>query len=495
MFQTAGARIRMEEHSMTEFIIAPNGLNKATAHKMAQDVVNLIVDHFSSMADKPVWTNQRDGLSTRSDAATWAEVMEDFHNVLTHSMQVAHPKFFGHMDSGPLYVSVLADWVTSALNQNLLTWELSPLATVIENEVIAWLCDRCGYSDGEGALVSGGTAANLTALLLALQHVTGGRFRTEGVWALAQRPIIFTSEQAHYSITKSAASTGLGESSVMKVGTDDAFCMEPEKLKIAIVDAKRRHCLPILVVATIGTTSTGSVDPVTELADICEANGIWLHVDAAHGGGALFSSTVQNLLNGIERADSITIDPHKWLMQSKGIGIILTRHKDSLRQMFESAAPYLARTADVQAPPQNRGSLTLQGSRRFDALRLWVTQRYLGDTGISALVEHSLAQVREWTDLLKANPEIELAHEPQLNLLCFRYRSDDVEMGMLDIYNESIQRELMNSGKGFVSLTSLRGHRWLRSVFINPSTTKADMLTVLSSIVESGRRVCRGTRP
>ncbi|MCL6577553.1 aminotransferase class I/II-fold pyridoxal phosphate-dependent enzyme [Kyrpidia sp.] len=472
-----------------EKVLTVDPSNHRVARAMARRVADMVIDHFASLANRPVWHEGDAWLPADGRSGEWAEILIDMRSVLEHSMQVAHPKFFGHMDSGPLLVAVLADWVASALNQNMLAWELSPLATAVEEEVIAWLCALCGMDHGEGSLVSGGTVSNLTALLLALQSVTQGRFRTEGVWALRRRPVIFASDQAHYSVVKSAATAGLGEQSVVKISTDDAFRMDPERLRTALREVRASDASPVMVVATVGTTSTGSVDPVDAVADICREYGVWLHVDAAHGGALLFSEQKKHLLKGIDRADSVTVDPHKWLMQPKSMGAILTRHKGALRNLFESGAPYLTRKNETSARPQSRGGMSLQGSRRFDALRLWVTRRYLGDSGLTELVERNLAQVRAWADLLRAHPAFELAHEPELNLLCFRYRPAGVADERLDAINEEIQRELMRSGEGFLSVTSLRGRRWLRSVFINPTTREEDMRAVLDSIEKIGQRL------
>ncbi|WCK55315.1 aspartate aminotransferase family protein [Aneurinibacillus sp. Ricciae_BoGa-3] len=480
---------------MTEkiYTVGPSAMHVEAVRNMAHDVAELVVDHFSTLRNRPVFENTAPvDRPKKFSPLSWEQTLSELRRVLQQSMQVAHPRFFGHMDSGPLYIAVLADWVTSALNQNMLSWELSPVATDIENEVIEWFCNVCGYEDGEGTLVSGGTMANLTGLLLALQRATEGRYCKEGVWALRKRPVLFTSDQAHYSIAKAAASTGLGEQSVLKIPADQSFRMDVNQLEKAIRDAIAIDRIPIMVVATAGTTSTGSVDPLMNIADICRKYNIWLHVDAAHGGGALFSEKARPLLHGIEAADSITFDPHKWLMQPKGMGMIVTRHLNVLKQLFYSGAPYLTRQKEVQ--PESRGSMTLQGSRRFDALRLWITRKYLGDTGLAEIIDGTLRKVSDWAALLYDSGQFELAHKPDLNLLCFRYRPLNVDDDRLDELNEWIQQQLMNSGVGFVSLTTLNGSRWMRSVFINPATTIDDMTEVMKEIGRIAQQwICKNT--
>ncbi len=462
------------------FIINPDGSNEGMAREMAQDVVNLILRHFSQLEKKTVYEKPAEDFYTsqiRSTGNAWANVVNTMEQVLQNSMQVAHPRFFGHMDSGPLYVSVLADFVVAALNQNMLSAELSPYASVIEVNVIDWLTGLFGLKEGEGTFVSGGTLANLTGLLLALNHATDGRFREQGAWAFSKKPVIFTSDQAHYSIKKAAASTGLGENCVIPIRTDTSYRMDSCALEQAIDQAIESNQQPVMVVATAGTTSTGSIDPLSTLADICNKHHLWYHVDAAHGGTVAFSTKARWKMSGIERADSITFDPHKWLMQSKGMGIILTRHKGMMQNVFQADAPYLER--EKLSVNQNRGSQTLQGSRRFDALRLWLTKLYLGDEGLREMVDHNLDQVKNWLEILQSTGHFELAHHPDLNLLCFRFHDQGLTPLKHNELNAHIQQQLMDSGKGFVSLTTLSGVRWMRSVFINPSTKRSDMEEVV----------------
>ncbi len=465
-------------------VIDPDGNNESLVRKIADDVVNVILLHFSGLRERPVFEKNRNenilNISAAGMGRNWEQTMQLIRQVITQSMQVAHPRFFGHMDSGTLYISMVSDWVVSALNQNMLSYELSPLATQIEEIVISWLLSLCNHLDGEGIFVSGGTLANLTALLLALNQATEGQFREQGAWAFIQRPSIFSSNQAHYSIKKAAASVGLGENSIVSVATDSGFRMDISALERAIVHSMNAHQQPVMVVATVGTTSTGSVDSLEAIASICEKYNLWFHVDAAHGGAALFSSSARTKLNGIERADSITFDPHKWLMQPKGMGILLTRHRGLLQRTFQSDAPYLEREKFLQN--QNRGSMTLQGSRRFDAFRLWLTRIYLGDAELENLINNNLHQTEQWVNILQSNGNFELAHKPDLNLVCFRYHPNAIDKNLLDKLNEWLQQQLMESGVGFVSMTTLHGQRFMRSVFINPTTTFNDMFIVLEKI-------------
>lgn len=471
----------IEETTPLEKVLAvnPDGSNVETVRKMAHDVVEAVIEHFSTLNTKGVYSESEIESSTGS-SHSWDEIVEYLRKVMSGSMQVAHPRFFGHMDSGPLFVSVLSDWVASALNQNMLSSELSPMASRIEDDLVQWLLSIIGYSNGEGALVSGGTMSNFTALLLSLHHVSKGRFKQEGFYSISRRPVVFASNEAHYSVSKMVSSAGIGEQGLIKVPTDRQFRMDVSLLEEEIISAENAGKLPLMVVATAGTTSTGSVDPILEVAKICRDHSIWLHVDAAHGGGALFSHRTRFALSGIENADSVTIDPHKWLMQPKTLGVILTRHKGMLSELFGHEAPYLHGKASKAIP--NWGSMSFQGSRRFDSLKFWITRHYLGDDGLAEVIDKSIELVSKWKLMLLKSEGFEIAHEPDLNILCFRYKPKGYDENEADLLNDSIQKELMISGKGYISSTTLGNHRWLRSVFLNPTTTLSDISAVKEEI-------------
>ncbi len=439
-------------------IIDPRGHNREVARRMGHQVVDLIVDHLASLDQQPVLQNRTLAGSPPPHGLAWPElagILKD--QIIPGAMQVAHPRFFGHMDSGPLWISVLADFLTAALNQNMLAWELSPLATAMERAVIDWLVRLSGLPEqAGGTLVSGGTAANLTGLLVAREH-------------RPERRLILTSEQAHYSVAKAARVLGLGAEAVVAVPVDEDFHMDPVVLARLVQELPEP---PLAVVATAGTTSTGSVDPLSAIAEVCHKYDVWLHVDAAHGGGALLSARARYRLAGIAKADSVALDPHKWMLQPKGIGVILVRDPALLHHVFNTGAPYLARTNG----PISQGQFTLQGSRRWDALRLWMAWQHLGETGLAELIDQSLERTAYLSEAVASHPEFETAHTPDLNLLCFRLTGDDER-------TEEAQRRLVESGIGFISLTTLRGRRWFRTVLLNPSITPADIDRVLAALV------------
>jgi glutamate/tyrosine decarboxylase-like PLP-dependent enzyme len=453
----------MEEEIMEDKkplrIVDPRGRNRESARQMGYQIVDLVVDHLSHLDQQPVLQQRDLPAAPPQDGHSWREVLLLLQEcIIPGAMQVAHPRFFGHMDSGPLFVSMLADFLTSALNQNMLLWELSPLATAMEQAVITWLCQLSGLPEtAGGTLVSGGTAANLTGLLLARQNSP-------------ERRVILASDQVHYSVAKVARVLGLGIQNVLSVPTDSQFRLLPSALATLI---ERLPQPPLAMVATAGTTSTGSVDPLADIAAICHRYGVYLHVDAAHGGSALLSPTGREKLSGIDQADSIALDPHKWMLQPKSMGVLLVRNPLHLQQAFGTGAPYLARTGI----PMSQGQFTLQGSRRWDALRLWVAWQYLGEEGFAALIDHTLRLTAYLAQKVGSHPQLEVAHDPDLNVLCFRLTGEDIR-------TEIAQKRLIETGIGFVSLTTLRDRRWFRTVLLNPSATEADIDTVLAALTE-----------
>jgi len=435
-------------------VVDPRGSDREVARQMGYQMVDLIVDHLASLASQPVVSPRRLPEPPPPGGRPWPELLALLQQqVVPGAMQVAHPRFFGHMDSGPLFVSVLADFLAAALNQNMLHREVSPLASEMEEAVVQWLCRRADLEpEAGGTLVSGGFAANLTGVLLARQRTP-------------ERRLLLGSEQAHYSLAKIARLLGL-EFEMLPV--DDGFRLDPIALARRL---KQLREPPLAVIATAGTTSTGSVDPLPEIALLCEQHGVWLHVDAAHGGGALFSLSARSRLVGIEQANSITIDPHKWLMQPKSMGAVLVQEPARLQETFSTAAPYLGK-----AGPVSLGQLTLQGTRRFDALRLWAAWQHLGDTGLASLVDRSLALTQYLADAVARHPEFEAACAPELNLFCFRLKGEDEK-------TEAARHRLVERGAGYLSLTTLQGRRWLRAVMLNPSTTPADVDAVLAALL------------
>lgn len=370
----------------------------------------------------------------------------------------AHPFCAAHLHCPPLPVALAADLLASTLNQSLDSWDQGPAAAEIERTVIGALAELVGFDRADGVLTAGGTESNLMGLLLAREHIgASGR--------------IFCSELAHFSIARAAGQLGLGEDAVVEVAADDAYRMDPAALVEAITDAKRRGERPLAIVATAGTTDLGSIDPLPAIADIAHAHGVRLHVDAAYGGGALFSDTLAHLLAGLQRADSVALDLHKLGWQPVPAGVFLTRDRATLDPLARTVA-YLNPADDEAAGYTSLLGKSLRTTRRADAFKVAVTMRALGRSGLGALVDrcHALAAYAAE----RIAERFELLAPPVLTTVVFSAGSDE--------HNAAIRRRLLASGQAVIGRTELRGRTYLKLTLLNPDTTPAALDRLLELI-------------
>jgi L-2,4-diaminobutyrate decarboxylase len=402
---------------------------RASGHAL----IDRMADHLAGVADRSVSTPlapreiaARFAEPLPRDGAPAAEVWDDvWHRVVEHSIQLHHPLYLGHQVAPTLPHAVLADALASLLNQSVAVWEMSPAGTFVEAEVVRWLCEAVGYpAEADGTLVSGGSAANLTALLAAREARFPGCWRagtaaTRGL----DRAVILVSPHAHYSIERAAGVMGLGSDAVIAVAERDGM-MDPDGLSVALERLQREGRAPLAVVATAGSTATGAIDPLDEIADVAARAGVWLHVDGAHGASFLLSDALRPRLRGIERADSLAWDPHKMLFMPISLGAVLLRERRHLDAAFQQSAPYLFHPQPGESRSCDGGMRTLQCSRRFDALKLWVCLRHHGADHFARLMEHTVAMTAALYDRLLAMPGWEPCHRPQANILCFRYLPD-----------------------------------------------------------------------
>lgn len=378
-----------------------------------------------------------------------------------------HPRYAGHQVSAPLPVAIWTEALTAALNQSLAVWEMSPVGTVLEHQVIRWLCGLVGFgAESSGTLTTGGTEATLTALLAARARACPDAW-TSGVPDPA--PVLLCGEHAHYAVTRSAGILGLGMSNVRKVPSR-AHALDVSALR-AMLDKEPRI---MAIVATAGSTPTGSFDDLEAIGELAEERGIWLHVDAAHGGAALMSATHRRRLAGIERASSIAIDPHKMMLLPLQAGTVLVRDASDLDRAFAQQAPYLfhGREDDELV---DLGTRSLLCSRRADVFKLWVALQRYGASGIGALYDHLCETTRALHDAVCRHPDFEAINEPTSNILCFRRTGSDED-------NRELRERYNRSGHGWITTTMLDGRRVLRATIMNPRTTVADVQQIVEAL-------------
>lgn len=409
------------------------------------------------------------------------------------SADLQDPACAAHLQCPPLAVAVAADLAVSALNPSLDSWDQAPAATAMETALIEELAALVGFdpSAAAGVVTTGGTESNLMGLMLARDQILGGEPELDGL-PPDVHPVILASEAAHFSIQRAAALLGLGERAVLTVSVDRRLRMDPAALADQLAAAVRAGQRPIAVVATAGTTDTGAIDPLHAAADLAAEHGAWLHVDAAYGGGALLSDRLAPLLAGLERADSVALDWHKFGWQPAAAGVFLARRAETYGSLARRAV-YLNPADDEQAGYLSLLGRSLRTTRRADAFKLLVTLRTLGRQGLGALVDacHELALAT--AESVRAAAELELHCEPVLSTVVFRFHPPGAGPAELDRLNAELRRELLRTGRAVVGRTELPGagpgRIRLKLTLLNPHATPADTATLLAAVLAAGRCV------
>lgn len=420
-----------------------------------------------------------------------------------------HPRYLAHLNCPVVIPAVLGEAVLAAVNSSLDTWDQSAGATLIERRLVDWTTARIGLGPAaDGVFTSGGTQSNLHALLLAREEACDGVRKQRGAGLrtpeILPRLRILASAHGHFSVRKAAVLLGLGEEAVVEVPCDAERRMRPEALAAALAGLQRDGLVPMAVVATAGTTDFGSVDPLPQIAGLCAGYGVWLHVDAAYGCGLLVSGRRRHLLAGIERADSVTVDFHKSFFQPVSSSAVLVRDRATLRHATYHA-DYLnpEHMAAEQIP--NQVDKSLQTTRRFDALKLWLTLRVMGADGVGRLFDEVCDLAGAGWRLLDADPRFEVVVRPQLSTLVFRYvpgaaagpsgtdpdpadpdPADPAltDPDLVDAANLYAREQLAASGTALVAGTKVDGRHHLKFTLLNPETTTEDLAAVLDLIAE-----------
>lgn len=397
-------------------------------------------------------------------------------DVLPDANKYYHPMYMGHQTSAPLPVGVWMESVIGALNQSLAVSEMSPTATAIEHQVVRWFSKLAGYgAESGGTLTSGGTEANFTAMLAARNAAIPNAWE-EGIGA--DPPCVVYGEHAHYAVTRAIGQLGLGKRRGIPVASRK-FRMDTDVL-LGTLDRLRESGKGVMaVVATAGTTATGSFDDLETIGAICKERDLWLHVDGAHGTSALLSSRPPKALNGLKDSRSLAWDPHKMMLLPLSAGMVLTRHERDLDLAFAQQAPYLFH-AGKSSRVIDQGVRSFQCSRRADVLKLWVVIQRFGARGLGALYDHLCNTARLLYDAIEERNDFENIHEPESNILCFRYvgnhagapdaKQGDAQLGKIDALNRELRPRYNKEGSGWITATVLEGRPVLRVTMMNPRT-------------------------
>ncbi|HEX6964214.1 MAG TPA: pyridoxal-dependent decarboxylase [Gemmatimonadaceae bacterium] len=401
-------------------------------------------------------------------------------DVLSDINRLMHPMYMGHQVSPPLPAAIWMESLIGAMNQSVAVSEMSPTGTAIETRLIRWMCELAGYPDGSGGtLTSGGTEATFTALLAARAAAMPDAWE-EGVGT--NPPVIVCGEHAHYAVTRAAAELGLGLKRAIAVPSRD-FRMDTQALAATLDALERAGTRVMAVVATAGSTATGSFDNIDTIGAMCDARGLWFHVDAAHGGSALLSPAHRHRLRGIERARSIAWDPHKMMLMPIATGMLLVRDERDLERAFLQHAPYLFHSAGEGARTVDQGVRSFLCSRRVDAFKVWVAIQRYGARGFAALYDHLCDLARTLYDEIGTREEFERVHVPESNILCFRWVGDGaIAPAELDTANRELRERYNRSGRGWITTTVLDGRRVLRVTLMNPRTRPEHLRRLLDGL-------------
>lgn len=416
------------------------------------------------------------------------DILRRFREVIEpNAMGVPSPKYFGQFNPTPLPIGVWADALSSLLNQNAGAWRNGPTSAMIEARVIRWLCDLLDYGPRSfGTLASGGSEANLIALKCARDRVAA-TIKDDGVRSVGSDLVVYASEQCHYSIDKSVDLLGLGRASLRKMPTDERFHIRINVLREQIARDRAEGRLPCCVVGVAGTTSTGVIDPLEDLAVIARENELWYHIDAAYGAPLAFSSKHKDKLRGIALADSITFDPHKWMFVPFSCGATLVREGGRvLRDSFDMSPEYLSEDrggADVEFDFFRYGQM---GTRRFNSLKLWMALKFMGREGYRQTVERQIDLTNYLASQLDQLPGFKRLGAVETAVCCFRYlpesisRLDGIEQ---DRVQQRLQQTIERSGEAWLTTTILHGRRALR-VNINSFLTEQRHVDVLLTALQ-----------
>jgi aromatic-L-amino-acid/L-tryptophan decarboxylase len=462
--------------------VDPLALDGAAMRRAGYQAVDLLVDLLEHVGDLPALrratpADMRGRLGGPAPAGPTPveEVLDRLaRDVLPFASRPDHPRYFAFIPTGGTWPGALGDLITSALNIYAGAWMEAAGPTQAELEVVRWFADWIGYPDeAAGVLVSGGSAANLTALACAREARLG---------PMSGDAVAYVSAQAHSSVARAARVLGFRPEQVRILPVDPDFRMSPDILAQAIAADRAAGLVPLLVSASAGATNTGTIDPLEAIADVCEAAGVWLHVDAAYGGFAALTDRGRHLLRGIERADSVTLDPHKWLYQSYECGCLLVRDGALLEAAFAIEPDYLhdAGTSDGEVNFSDRG---MQLSRACRALKVWLSVHTFGLDAFRATIDRCLDLAADAEAHILADPDLELLHPATLGIVCFRRRPVGVDdEDVLDALNAQVVADYAASGHGLVSSTRLHGRYAIRLCVLNHTTGASDVTATLQRL-------------
>ena len=452
-------------------------------------VIQLMTDYLCNLRDRGVYRHMfsrriRDRLDATlpTKGTDFDGLLRVFReDIIPFSRQNAHPRMFGYVQSPGTPIAAFADLLASTLNANLTVWRSAPAPVEVERLTIDWIRQILGFNAEAGGLfVSGGSMANLAALAAARQtkDCSSGRLR------------IYASSETHFSIVKAAALLGIGRENVCHIAVDERFRIRTDDLVVKITADLEAGCVPLCVVANAGTVNTGAVDPLAEIREIANRFQLWMHVDGSYGALAILAKSARELFAGIERADSVALDPHKWLYLPVDVGCVIYRDPEIVRAAFAHEAEYtriIGQEADEAFAFWDYGP---ELSRRFRALKVWMLLKGVGVDALSEAIENNLACARHLESMVRASDDFEMAAPVELSIFCFRHMPAQLRNESpktIDAFNERLLVALQRDGSSYLSNATLGGRFALRGCVLNYRTTLHDIEILLDDL----RRVAK----
>lgn len=446
---------------------------------LASEALKLATDYWKSVEKRPAYPETSGEQTTRLFTRPWREeglgleVLRDFETIADHSRPSGR-RFFGYVVGSGEPVGALGELLAAALNQNATSWRSAPAAATIEQVVVGWLAEAIGCTGFKGSLCGGGSAANLMALAMAREaklpaNDTGAR-----------PGLVYASEQVHFSIPKAMALLGMGRRNLRLIPIDDDFRLRADLLEEAIVADRRSGQVPVAVVASGGTVVSGAIDPLPAIAEIARKEGLWLHVDGAYG--VLAAVAVPERFPGLSSADSLSLDAHKWLYQPVDCGCLLYRDPATARAAFSHQADYVTVLNEDPTEAFAIFGESMELSRRFRALKLWMSLQYHGRRAYREAIARDLRHAQLLAQAIRDEPELELLAPVSLSAVCFRHRTKD---------NASILRRVIARGRAYLSNATIGGRFALRACFVNHRTREDDVQVIVSEVVAAANELNR----
>ena len=460
-------------------------------------VARIIADYLTGLPDRPVHQGVpgpvRDAWAMEpppSGGTTVPRILDRFvAEIAPYPFGNGHPRFYGWVNPPPVIVGVFAEALAAAMNPSVAGGDQA--AVHLERQVVRWLAGLAGLPESAGGLlVSGASMATLTALAVARHRAlsaAGIDIRVTGLQAMSgARALLYATAEAHGCVRKAAELLGIGSANIRTVETDSEFRMRPSHLAAMLAGDRARGDLPVAVVASAGTVNTGAIDPLPQIADACAEAGVWLHADAAYGGPAvLLLDEFTQTRAALRRADSIAIDPHKWLYVPVDAGLVLLAEPELAREAFSLIPPYL-RTGDESDPWFSEYGF--EQTRPFRALKIWMAMQHLGLSGYRDLISHDLRLAGYLRERIESAADLELLASG-LSVVCFRYAPATWAGARLDDLNRRVVQAVQRGGRAFVAPTTVDGQVALRACIVNPGATEADVDLLLREVAEHGARL------